>query len=164
MRILIGMVIAAAAVLMSGCYTPGAVLFASAGGPKTYYSTEKMQKTLTLIDVRNGEVVFAVDVPAGKQLVIDFDEGEGDDPVERPDLLKYEIMEQGVTTGKLGSAMSVPNAACRRLEVSLHAGVQYAEAPPQRLLRTDELADRPDWWTPQGGPLPEDKTVEMYDD
>ena len=97
-------------------------------------------------------------------MVVDFDKGEGDDPVERPDLLKYAIMEQGKTTGKLPNAMSVPNAACRRLDVTLHTGVQYAGAPPQRLLRTDEVQDRPDWWTPQGGPLPEDKTVEMYDD
>jgi hypothetical protein len=38
--------------------------------------------------------------------------------------------------------------------VHYRQGVEYATAPDDRELRTDEVEDRPDWWTPEGGDLP----------
>jgi hypothetical protein len=35
---------------------------------------------------------------------------------------------------------------------------------PDKPLRADELADRPDWWTPEGGPRPKDEAKTLYDD
>jgi hypothetical protein len=151
---------------MSGCYSPGGGFMARSGGPKTYQSTELMQKTITMIDTRNGRVFFGpLELPPGKQLVIDFDAGEGDDPVHSPDLLHWEVLDQGSAGGRLHNALSVPNGASRRIEVTLNRGVKFATENAQyRPLRTDEIDDRPEWWTPEGGPVPKDQRTGMYDD
>ena len=86
----------------------------------------------------------------------------GDDPVMTPDRMMYEVFETGVQTGRLGNMMTVPNAACRRIDVSIRDGTELAEQPPELRLRVDEEADRPAWWTPKGGPLPE-KNNHPYD-
>ena len=67
-----------------GCHMPHGGWFGGTGGSQTYYSTEARPTTINLIDVRTGESLFAMDIPPGKQLTIDLDEGEGDDPVHRP--------------------------------------------------------------------------------
>jgi len=154
----------AGAVVAGGCYYTGGGLFSSTGGPQTYQSTELMQKTITMRDTRNGEVFFEVEVPVGKQLVINFDAGEGDDPVNTPDLLYWEIMDQDQVAGRLHNALSVPNGSSRRIDVTLNHSIKYAEGDPHfRSLRSDEMKDRPEWWTPQGGPVPKDERTNMYD-
>jgi hypothetical protein len=154
-----------AAVCLTGCHRPHGAFMPYSGGSHTYYSTETSPKTVRLIDLRSNEVVFSLDIPAGKQLTIDFVGGEGDDPVYTPDLMRYEVFDLGTKTGVLSSAMSVPAAPSRRLDISLRQGPEYAVASPERELRTDEVADRPAWWTPQGGEMPEDrKGLKNYDD
>ena len=147
----------------SGCYSPGGGLFSSTDGAHTFYSTETMQKSVTLVDLRTNEVVYHIDIPAGKQLTFDFETGEGDDPVNTPDLLRYEIMDVGTKSGKLNNSLTVPNAASRRLDVEVRQRIEVAGGSPTRALRTDEMADRPDWWTPQGGPMPDDRRLDLYD-
>jgi hypothetical protein len=153
-----------ATVLLAGCYSPGGGLFSHSGGPQTYTSNEVMQKSIKMIDVRNGETFFAMDIPPGKQLTFDFEEGEGDDPVNRPDLLRWELLDNGTRCGTLHNALSVPNGPSRRIDVYLNHGVKYATVNSvERSLRTDEVNDRPDWWTPEGGPMPKDKRTQLYD-
>lgn len=150
--------------VLTGCYSPGGGLMPATSGPKAYVSNEMMQKTVTVYDMRTNEAFFGIDIPPGRMLVMDFDEGEGDDPVYRPALLRWELMDAGENSGKLSNAMSVPGHASRRVEVTLRRGVQYAPvAQAERPLRTDELIDRPAWWTPEGGPLPQDKALGLYD-
>jgi hypothetical protein len=67
------------------------------------------------------------------------------------------------TTGKLHRAQTVPNASCRKLEVTLHRGPAYTAESPLQSLRTDQDNDRPSWWTSKGGPLPDDVRTGMYD-
>jgi len=148
---------------LSACHSPSGGIMPFSGGSATYWSTESMQKTVTLVDLRTGEELFKMDIPAGKQLVLDFDAEEGDDNVYTPDRMRYEMMERGEKTGKLSNSMTVPNHASRRLDVTLRRGVEYTPASAMRPLRSDEVADRPSWWTAEGGPMPEDKTVQMYD-
>jgi len=152
-------------VATAGCYRPQGQLMNASGAASTYWSTETAPKTVRLRDLRSDEIVFTMDIPVGKQLVLDFVEGKGDDEVYTPDLMRYEVMDLGNTTGKLKSAMSVPNFSSRRIEVDIRTGTEYAAESPNRSLRVDELADRPDWWTPKGGELPEDrKGLTNYDD
>ena len=149
----------------AGCHLPQGGLFRYTGGSQTYYSTETRPTTITLIDVRTGEALFAMDIPPGKQLTIDLDEGEGDDPVHRPNLLKYQIFDIGTTTGKLRSSLTVPAANVLRFDVSFREGNELRPAPYKDELRADQTANLPDWWTPEGGPLPdEDIKATMYDD
>lgn len=152
-----------AAFLISGCYSPGGGMMPRAGGAMTYYSTERSLKTVKIIDIRDNEEFFTIDIPPDKQLVIQFDKGKGDDPVQTPDLMRYEVMVMGTSMGSLHNAMTVPNAASRRIDVYVSQGPEYSKAPADRQLRTDEVANRPDWWTPKGGPMPDDKSRNLYD-
>ena len=149
----------------AGCHMPHGGWFGGTGGSQTYYSTEARPTTVTLIDVRTGEALFAMDIPPGKQLTYVLDEGEGDDPVHRPDLLKYQIFDIGTTMGKLRSSLTVPPANVLRFEVSFREGNELRPEPYNQELRADQTANLPDWWTAEGGPLPdEDVQATMYDD
>ena len=157
-------VLAASAGLVAGCYRPHGALMSYSGGAQTYYSTEMQPKTVRVLDLRTGEVIFSMDIPVGKQLTLDFSPGEGDDPVYSPDLMQYEIFDMGTMIGKLHNAMSVPSSNSRRVDIYMRPSPEYMTAAPERMLRTDELEDRPEWWTPEGGELPEDgQGGKMYD-
>lgn len=161
----INLSLAAAVVLMalSGCHSPRGGMMPASFGSTTYYSTETSPKTITLIDLRTGEEVFVMDIPVGKQLTLDFRAGMGDDPVYTPDLMRYQVFDMGTSIGRLRNSITVPSAASRRIDVDIRHGIEYAEQPPEEQLRTDELADRPDWWTPRGGEMPDDHPSELYD-
>ena len=155
-----------AAASLSACQTPdGGGMFASTKGPSTIISTETMQTSVSMVDLRSGEVFFAMDVPPGKQLTWQFHKDEGDNTVYTPDLMRFEVREIGKKSGKLHNAMTVPGATSRRVDVDAKQVVQYqAPAADQASLRTDQQADRPDWWTPRGGAMPDDRRHNMYDD
>ena len=87
-----------------------------------YPSSVHNPKTLTIVDTRTSETIFTIDIPVGKQLVIDFEEGQGDDPLKTPDLMRYRIFDLGVTIGKLDSAITVPPASSRRVDVDIRQG------------------------------------------
>jgi hypothetical protein len=149
---------------LTGCHRPHGALIGYTGGSQTYFSTETQPKSVRLVDVRSGETVFAMDIPPGKQLSLKFVEGGGDDPVYTPDSMLYQVFDLGTETGKLRNAMNVPGRFGRRLDVTLRQGPEYVTPAPDRVLRTDEMEDRPDWWTPKGGELPEDDTgIGIYD-
>jgi hypothetical protein len=158
------LVLLVASLALVGCHRPHGALMPYSGGSHTYFSTETQPKSVRLIDIRTDEVIFSMDIPPGKQLTLDFVEGGGDDPVYSPDTMRYEVFDLGTTTGKLRSAMNVPASWSRKLEVYLRQGIEYIPASSDRALRTDELADRPEWWTPAGGALPEDEHgIRNYD-
>jgi hypothetical protein len=153
----------AAIAALAGCHSPRGGLLSHPGGSSTYYSSETTQKTVVIIDLRSGEEFFTIDIPPGKQLTFDFVENAGDDPVHTPDLLRYEIWDYPRITGRLTNMLSVPNAASRRIDVFVRQAIEYAEAPPEERLRVDQIQDRPDWWTPRGGPIPERRVRDIYD-
>ena len=101
----------------------------------------------------------------GKQLTLKFYEGKGDDPVYSPDLMKYAILDLGSQSGSLSSALTVPPAASRRIDVYYRHGTEYTPANAAAHYRTDQVANRPAWWTPEGGPMPEqgNPAMTMYD-
>lgn len=149
----------------TGCHRPQGALLPYTGGSYTYFSYQLRPKTLRLRDLRTDEIVFAMEIPTGKQLTIQFKPDDGDDPVQRPDLMLYQVMDMGTKIGKLRNAMSVPGATTRRIEVDVRDGVEFVQASPDREYRTDELQDRPDWWSPEGGELPDDDAgLTIYDD
>jgi len=155
----------AASVTLVGCHRPHGAIMPYTGGSQTYYSYETMPKTVRLVDLRTNEVVFSMDIPVGKQLSLDFVADGGDNEVYTPDLMRYEVFDMGTQMGKLRNSLTVPAARNRRIEVFLRQGTEYMTAAPERQLRTDELEDRPEWWTPEGGKLPEDpKGLDNYDD
>lgn len=148
--------------ILPGCHSPRGGFMPASFGSTTYHSTETSPKTITMIDLRTDEEIFVMDIPPGKQLTLDFVPDGGDDPVYTPDLMRYQVWDIGTSWGRLRNSMTVPPASARRIEVSIRRGIEYREAPPEEQYRVDE-ADRPDWWTPEGGPMPNDHPAEMYD-
>lgn len=147
----------------SGCHSPDGALMSYNGASQTLFSTETSPKTVRLIDVRSGEVIFESAIPVGKQFTYRFEKGGGDDPQLRPDQLRYQLFRLGTLGGKLTNALSVPNQYSRKVEFVVRDGTEYAELPPEYRMRTDRAADRPDWWTPKGGPMESDARQTMYD-
>jgi hypothetical protein len=143
----------AAALILAGCYSPSGGLIKRRHAANTYYSTESKPATVTIVDTRTEEPFFTIEIPVGKQLTLDFQEGKGDDPDLTPDLMVYQIFDLGTSIGKLRNSVTVPNAYSRRIDVDYRPAPE--EAPPSH---------RPDWWTPEGGPRPEDKSKTLYDD
>ena len=85
--------------------------------------------TITLVDTRTHEPFFTMEVPVGKQLVVDFKEGEGDDPTLTPDLMRWEVFPLGKKTGTLNNAISVPNQWSRRFDVDYRPAPEYPPKP-----------------------------------
>jgi hypothetical protein len=161
--IMAGMLSAAAA--LAGCHSPKGGMMPFTGGSTTYQSTERSPKSVRLVDTRTSEVVFEMDIPVGKELTLDFQKGKGDDPVRTPDLMRYQLFDIGTIIGRLRNSMTVPNAQCRRLEMWIREAPEWASPPPGEELRVDQVKSRQAWWTPQGGPMPAQKSPgQMYDD
>jgi len=145
--------------VLSGCFGPRGAVVPYSGDGYTYISTEMRPVTVTLIDTRTDEVFFKMEVPVGKQLTLNFLEGKGDDPVERPDRMIYAIFDAGKTTGRLTNQMTCPPAACRRIDYTLRSMPEWREEPPEYGDRIDAVKGKPAWWTPQGGELPKQPKV-----
>lgn len=151
--------------VLSGCHRPQGALMSYSGGSRTYYSTESFPKTVTIYDQRSNEAVFAMDIPVGKQLTFDFVEDEGDDPVQRPDLMRYQVFDIGTKIGRLRNTLPVPNAASRLIDMEIRGSFEYAEAEDDMdLYRLDMPDDRPDWWSPEGGQMPDDGSASVIYD
>ena len=147
---------------VGGCYAPGGNLFSASDSAVTYYSTETEQKTVTLLDMRTDEPFFVQVIPPGFQLTMQFYEGGGEDPVLTPDRMMYGILKLGTQGGKLPNQLTVPPSFARRIDISVTQDVDYRPTPPEQRLRTDQLEDRPAYWTPQGGARPDNDR--LYDD
>jgi hypothetical protein len=137
-------------------------MFSGPDSSITYNSTEQLQKTITIVDTRTEEPLFTMEIPVGKQLTIQFAADRGDDPVNTPDMMYYQLWDDGRMLGQLRNALTVPNAASRRIDVRVNQEPLFAEAPPDMPLRVDQ--QQPDWWSPKGGPVPESPGRSMYDD
>lgn len=154
----------ASSLVLGACHRPQGALMAATGSSQTYPSYETSPKSIHVLDLRTGEVIFAMDVPPGKQLSMDFVEGEGDDPVYTPDLMRYEVFDLGTMTGALANSMTVPGASSRRVDVFIRQGPEFRASAPEHEYRTDLPGERPAWWTPAGGAMPDDrKGLKNYD-
>ena len=58
--------------ILGGCYSPSGGLMTSTGRAQTYYSTESLPATVTIVDTRTAEPFFTIEIPVGKQLTLDF--------------------------------------------------------------------------------------------
>lgn len=147
-----------ALLFLAGCalHSPSGSLLSRPGGSHTYYSSELSPKTVTLTDLRTSDVLFSLDIPAGKQLTFDFIEGDGNDPVYAPDTMRWDLWDIGARFGFMQNSLSVPPAGSRHIAVSLRSGPEYIEALPDRPLRADEVADH--------AAFPDEQPLNLYDD
>ncbi len=151
----LALVAATGMLTLAGCYGPRGAIYPYSGNGYTYVSTEMNPVTITLYDTRNEEPFFKLDVPVGKQLTLNFLEGKGDDPVERPDRMVYSIWNSGTATGRLTNQLTCPGIGCRRISYDIRSAPEWREEPPEMTNRIDSMKNKPAWWTPQGGELPQ---------
>lgn len=86
----------------------------------TYVSTSYQPKTLVLLDTRDGEEIWSVDVPVGQKLVVQFEEGKAKNATpENPDLMKWELGSADQSRLTLRNAIPVPPASARRIDMTL---------------------------------------------
>ena len=95
----------------------------------TYVSTSYQPKTLVLLDTRDGEELWSVDVPVGQKLVVQFlkDKARNATP-ENPDLMKWEVGPASQSRLSLRNAIPVPGADARRLDLSLREVPEWPES------------------------------------
>lgn len=98
--------------LQSGCHHQGGSLWSD--DKHTYVSTPWRPWTVTLTDTRTGEAVWSMDVPVGKQLVLQFRKGSGPNEF-KPDMMDWSVMEPK-RGGRLRNQIAVPPASARRLD------------------------------------------------
>ena len=151
------------AMLAAGCYSPDGGLMPSTGRGFVYQSTPMQPTTVSLIDTRTQEAFFSMDIPPGKQLQFNFLSGGGDDPVYTPDRMVYAVWEIGNQIGTLDNQLTCPPASCRRIDVTFRKAPEWSTPDNEVRLRTDEAADRPPYFTPKGGQLPEAGGKYIYD-
>ncbi len=101
---------------VSGCYYPGGPRYSA--DRFTYESHAWQPWTVKLLDTRTGEVVWSVDVPVGKQLVVGFNRGTGPNEF-KPDEIVWGIMEKGKRFGTRDNRQPCPPHESRRLDSSL---------------------------------------------
>jgi len=146
----------AASATLAGCYSPSGGIYPRSGGGYTYVSSEMRPVTISVIDTRTEEPFFKFEIPAGKQLTMNFLEGGGDDPVERPDRMVYAIFDAGTSVGRLTNQLTCPPLGCRRIDYTLRTGPEWREESAEFANRVDGVSSKPAWWTPQGGRLPKE--------
>lgn len=152
------------AATLTACHSPSGGMFPTRDGSTTYYSTQLQPASVTMVDMRTDEVIWSLDVPPDQQLTFQFFEGEGDDPVYTPALMRWAIFPLGKQTGKLLNTMSVPSSDTRKVVVEYREGVEYPEAPDDDVYRIDQTAALPDWHDSAAGPLPSrDPQLANYD-
>ncbi len=93
----------------------------------TYVSEPYTPQTITVVDTRTGEAVFAMDVPVGQQLVINFDDKRIQSEEWMSGVMRWRLMPAGHMYGRLTNRISVPPPSSRRVDVTLRA---YPEFPP----------------------------------
>jgi len=95
----------------------------------TYVSTTYQPKTVTVIDTRDGEELWSVDVPVGEKLVVQFFEGRAKKATpENPDVMKWGLGKASQSRLGLRNSMPVPPASARRLDMSLRATPEWPQA------------------------------------
>lgn len=95
----------------------------------TYVSTAYQPKTITVLDTRDGEELWSVDVPAGEKLVVQFLEGRAKKATpENPDVMKWGIGKATKSRLSLRNSMPVPPASARRIDMSLRATPEWPQA------------------------------------
>ncbi len=151
--------------IFTGCHSAKGGAMPYTGGTQTYISTQNSPKTVTVVDTRTEDIIWQLAIPPGKQLTFDFDEGGGDDPARTPDLMRWQVWDSGIVFGRLRNSMTIPQINVLRIDVEIRPAPEYIMSSGEQALRVDEPGDRPAWWSPEGGPMPEDpKGLYNYDD
>lgn len=111
---------------LAGCWTEGGLGYSD--DQFTYVSRPYQPWNVSLKDTRTGQEIWSVEVPVGKQLVIQFRPDKDKANTFTPDVMEWAIMDEGITSETLGNSLPVPPANSRILEPVLRP---TPELPPK---------------------------------
>jgi hypothetical protein len=143
-----------AALTLSAC-----VGYNAPGGPRAsrdrfiYESTEWMPQTVTVRDTRTGEAIWSMDVPVGRQLIMQFRPGRGEGDYY-PDSMEWALADRG-KGARLDMMISVPGPTARIVEPTLRPA---PEMPGAILAPEDRAVPMPIDELPE--PLPPEEPLE----
>jgi len=92
----------------------------------TYASTEWSPKTVELIDTRNGQTMWSVDVPVGQKLTLNFDKVYEPEDSGFPDRMKWVIQKIESDSWKGFQTMMAPPSNSRLLQMTLRPAPEAA--------------------------------------
>ncbi|MBK7403604.1 MAG: hypothetical protein IPJ41_02950 [Phycisphaerales bacterium] len=107
----------------------------------TFVSEPHSPKSVSLVDTRTEEVIFAVDIPVGQQLVVNFDDPSNTRGNYMSGNMRWALMKAGNRYGKLSNRIDVPPANSRRLEMNLRPGPEVSTPPQVETMTPPPLSD-----------------------
>lgn len=107
----------------------------------TYVSSALTPKTITVVDTRTEEPVFAMDIPAGQQLVVNFDERDQDRGKYLSGTMRWAVMDAGDRYGSLKNRVAVPPPHARRIDMTIRQGPEVAVPPQVETMTPPPLTD-----------------------
>lgn len=126
-RLLAVLLAAAALAPLSGCMTFSDRFGGASWDKHVYVSTPDMPQTVSLIDTRTGQTVWACEIPVGSQLVIQFVQERARPGAVPVDQMQWAVMPINASFRGLTNVMPVPPAESRRLDGELRPGAALAE-------------------------------------
>ena len=136
----LGILLTGMTLLASGC--------SYSGDRHIYESTAWYPQTVTLVDTRTGEDIWAVDVPVGKQLIVGFRGGAGPND-HKPDVMYWSVTDLGRKSTNDKSEMPVPGPDARVLVPTRRASPETPDSsmPGSPFPKTeDEYAPAGDYY------------------
>lgn len=100
----------------------------------TYVSTSEQPKTVSLIDTRTDEVMWTVEVPVGRKLVVRFVNNYYPQNRSFPDQMRWDLIDPDAVYGGLANEMPVPTS--RRLQMELRTPGEFAPNDRPRTAST----------------------------
>lgn len=107
----------------------------------TYVSTSELPKTVTLKDTTSHEVLWTVEVPVGRKLVVRFYPDRFKDNLAAPDMMRWDLIDPERNSGELANAVAVPKS--RLLEWSLReSGERVPNAKTTKNAKSADTAPK----------------------
>ncbi|MCC7388010.1 MAG: hypothetical protein IT431_04495 [Phycisphaerales bacterium] len=107
----------------------------------TYVSTSESPKTVTVVDTRTQETVFALDIPVGQQLVLNFDDKSADRDKYMSGTMRWGVMSAGDRFGSKRNRVDVPPAGSRRIDLTVREGPEVATPPTVETMTPPPLGE-----------------------
>lgn len=139
----------AAGALLAGACGPTAVYrpYFDEGGSGasidefTYVSETFSPKSVSVVDTRTEEVIFAMDIPVGQQLVVNFDDKTINQDRYLSGTMRWALMRAGNRYGSLSNRVAVPPPGARRIDLFLREGPEVSAPPQVEVMTPPPLAD-----------------------
>lgn len=87
----------------------------------TYESTQYLPQTVTVVDLRDGQELWSMDVPVGYKLITRFYDNKSDNPAY-PDIMRWAVVPLTRKSTLLENKIPMPDSGARRIEVAYREG------------------------------------------